>query len=303
MRKTITIILFALVLLTPALTARAQESVRFSRVEVSLWPEYDRPSVLVIYRITLSADTALPANLTVRIPAAAGTPHAVAAKQTDGQLFTVQSESKISGEWQILSFTATMPELQIEYYNPDLAKDGSQRSYAYTWPADHTVDAMQIEIQQPLDASNTAISPGPVTSSSGPDGLTYFFKDIGAVPLNQTFTLNVSYDKVTDNLTVAAQPVQPSSPLPTTPAWQTSLLNALPWLVGILGIGLIGGGIFWYWRTGQQRQVQESKRRTRRGRSSTESRGGGELYCHQCGNRAGAGDRFCRSCGAKLRLE
>lgn len=303
MRKNLAILLLALLLLAPLFSASAQAPIRFSSVEVNLWSEYDRAAVLVIYRITLAADTALPTNLTVRIPAAAGEPNAVAAKQTDGQLFTVQYESETSGDWQILSFTATMPELQIEYYDPGLTKDGMQRSYSYTWPADHAVDAMLIEIQQPLDASNTSITPGPVSSTVGADGLTYFFKDIGAVPINQTFALNVTYEKATDALTVAAQPVQPTSPLPTTPEWQTSLLNVLPWIVGILGIGLISGGVFWYFRTGQQRQVQDTKRRTRRGRSSAETRAEGAIYCHQCGNRAGPGDRFCRACGTKLRLE
>lgn len=303
MRKTLTILLFALLLLAPIFSARAQEPVRFSNVEVNLWPEYDRAAVLVIYRITLSADTPLPVNLTVRIPAAAGAPNAVAAKQPDGQLFIIQYESQTSGDWQTLSLTATMPELQIEYYDPNLVKEGTQRSFSYLWPADHAVDAMLIEIQQPMGGSNTTITPGPVTSAVGGDGLTYFFKDIGPVAINQTFTLNTSYEKATDDLTVADQPVQPTSPLPTTPEWQTSLINALPWIVGILGVLLISGGFYWYWRTGQQRQVLAGKRHTRRGRSSAETRFAGEIYCHQCGNRAGKSDRFCRACGAKLRLE
>jgi hypothetical protein len=134
--------------------------------------------------------------------------------------------------------------------------------------------------------------------------LTYFTKDIGAVNLNQTFNLQISYQKSTDELTVGQQPVQAAAPLQTTPDWQTSLLGALPWLVGILGVGLILGGGYWYWRTGQQQE--RPGKRTRRGRRSASQAGpagSGAVYCHQCGNRAASGDQFCRSCGAKLRLE
>ena len=303
MRKTLTILLLTLILILPVYSAHAQDSIRFSRAEVNLWPEYDQPAILVIYRITLSAETPLPVNLTVRIPAAAGEPNAVAARQTDGQLFTIQYTREASGDWQTLSLTATMPELQIEYYDPSLVIDGTQRSYGYTWPADHAVDAMLIEIQQPLNATNTTITPGPVSSTIGGDGLTYYYKDIGMLPVNQSFSLSVGYQKATDDLTVAGQPVGPTSPLPTTPEWQTSLINALPWIVGVLGVGLISGAAIWYWRTGQQRQLQVSKRRTHRGRASADSHTPGDIYCHQCGHRAGAGDRFCRACGTKLRLE
>lgn len=305
MRKTLTVLLIALALLSPVFSARAQGTVNFSSVEVALWPEYDRSAVLVIYRITLAANTTLPANVTVRLPAVVGEPNAVALKQPDGQLFTVQYERQTSGDWQTLSLTATMLELQIEYYDPSLSKNGSQRNFTYTWPADHAVDSMRVEVQQPFGASDIIITPGPVTSAPGSDGLTYFNKEIGAVAVNQTFTLEASYQKSTDALTVEAQPVEPVAPLSTTPAWQTSLLTALPWLLGALGIVLIGGGIYWYWRSGQQNQVQVGKPRTRRGRASAkaEPQAASNIYCHQCGNRAGPEDAFCRSCGAKLRLE
>ena len=68
MRKFLVLLCLAILVLFPPLKAQAQEPVRFSEVEVSLWPEYDRPTVLVIYRITLSADTTLPVNLSVQIP-------------------------------------------------------------------------------------------------------------------------------------------------------------------------------------------------------------------------------------------
>jgi hypothetical protein len=304
MRRTLFTLIIALALLLPLSAAHAQDPIRFSAVEIDLWPEYDQPEVLVIYRITLAADTPLPTALSVRIPAHVGEPNAVALKQPDGQLFNTQYDLRSDGEWSVITLTASMLELQIEYYDPNLTRETGQRGFEYNWPGDHAVDALSVQVQQPLGATNTSITPGPVTSAMGADGMTYFTKNIGSLMQDQRFDLKVSYQKETDSLTVVRQPVQSSEPLATTPAWQSSLLSALPWLGFILGVGLIGGGIYWYWRTGQQRQEKPSKRRRRsRPAAQAEQAGGTEIYCHHCGNRAGPGDQFCRACGTRLRAE
>ncbi|HJS30103.1 MAG TPA: hypothetical protein VJ768_10805, partial [Anaerolineales bacterium] len=75
------------VLLIPG--ARAQAEVTLEEANIALWPEYDRPGMLVIYRITLSPTVALPAALEFNIPAAAGVPNAVAETGLDGNLYSV----------------------------------------------------------------------------------------------------------------------------------------------------------------------------------------------------------------------
>jgi hypothetical protein len=71
-----------------AFTVLAQDDVSFSKLEIDLWPEYDRPEVLVIYRISLDPAASLPADLTLRIPVDAQV-NAVAARQADGGLFNI----------------------------------------------------------------------------------------------------------------------------------------------------------------------------------------------------------------------
>ena len=56
----------------------AQDEVRLAYLQVDLWPEYDRPEMLVILRASLAADVSLPVDVTFRIPAAVGDPNAVA---------------------------------------------------------------------------------------------------------------------------------------------------------------------------------------------------------------------------------
>jgi hypothetical protein len=70
---------------------------------------------------------------------------------------------------------------------------------------------------------------------------------------------------------------------------------------------LLGGGAYWYWRSGRQ-QAPEPKRKRGARRSSSErieeaGEVSGHIYCHQCGKRAAQGDRFCRACGTQLRIQ
>lgn len=296
--------LLTLITLFIPVRAIAQDEVHLSSLKVDLWPEYDRPSLLVIYHGVLAADTTFPVDLTIRIPSAAGEPNAVAAKELDGVLYNVNYEREVRGAWALIHFTTTSPEVHIEYYDIGLQKDGEQRSYSYTWPGDYTVDAMVIQVQAPFNTSNMSISPSLGNGVVGSDGLTYYSADVGSLTSGQTFEINVQYSKPDNTLSAEMLEVAPSAPIPE-PTTLFDPQEILPVLLGILGVVLVIGGVWYYWHSGRG-EVQF--KRTRRGsraskREPTGERLDSDLYCHQCGKRAGLGDRFCRSCGARLRTE
>jgi hypothetical protein len=99
--------LFAL-LLFPSI-GRAQEAVRLSTLDIGLWPEHDRPSLLVIYRATLPAEVTLPAKITFSIPIEAGEPTAVAVGVDAASVADVAYQTQVMGEWRDVSFVATAP--------------------------------------------------------------------------------------------------------------------------------------------------------------------------------------------------
>lgn len=305
-RLCLALILIILLASTPLKLVFAQDPIKLSSMEVDLWPEYDRPTVLVIYRITLPATTSLPVDLSFRIPSAAAEPSAVAVRQTtaEGQagLFTIPYERQVVGDWGVISLTATSPELQIEYYDPGLVKEGETRQFEYNWPGDYAVDALKMQVQQPLGASEMNISPSSGQGVAGSDGLVYYNKEVGALMAGQTFSLRINYKKSSDDLTATNLPVQPSAPVSITPE-RNNLLVILPWTLGTLGVVLIVGGVIWYLRSGRGKEEEPSHRRRRTATSKEPEKAEDYIYCHQCGKRAGPGDRFCRMCGAKLRIE
>ena len=299
-KKITLIILFALSIFV--LSAQAQETTRFETLNIDLWPEYDRPSVLVIYKAELSPEVSLPAEVTLRIPVEAGAPAVVAVGPDANSVADAVFETQVMGEWLEVSFIATTPAIQFEYYDPGLVKDGVQRSFDYTWPGDYGVDALVLQAQQPLGAANMTVSPSMGRTVQDQVGFSYNIIEVGELDQGSTFDIGLSYEKETDALSVESLQIQPSATITPGSSNLFNLDQPWVWFLIALGLILIVGGAYWYWRSGRQ-EAQPQKRHRRRSAEDdqAEVRTGKVVYCHQCGKRAAPGDQFCRTCGTRLR--
>lgn len=304
MRKALLLLLWLLICVMPSASVRSQAEIRFSKVEVDLWPEFDRPSMLVIYKMTISPQIALPVAIRLRIPAVAGAPNAVAARQPGGALFNVPYDQELRGDWNVLSFNAATPEFQIEYYDPSLTNKDGQRHFEYFWPGDYASDNSTIQVQEPIGAKDLSISPSMGSGMPAGDGMVYYTQDLGALELGQTFSILIDYRKDDDSLSAANVPVVPSGPLDDRSSGWQSMKTVLPYFLALIGLALIIGGGLWYWRSGKRVGTSEQpvpRRRKASGTYADEVNASNHIYCHECGTRASPGDRFCRACGVKLR--
>jgi hypothetical protein len=301
-KKIVLITLLTLFIFVPA--TKAQESPSLETLVIDLWPEYDQPSMLVIYKAVLSPEVSLPAEVTFRIPVQAGAPAVVAVGPDARSVADVVYETQVMGDWLDVSFIATTPAIQFEYYDPRLVKEEMQRSFDFTWPGDYAVDALTLQVQHPLGATEVSVTPSRGRTIQDSNGFTYNIIDVGALEGGSVFDIFISYLKESDTLSVANFQIQPSATI--TPG-TSGLLNLGQWWVWLLiglGVILIGGGAYWYWRMGRQ-EPEPQKRRHHKSPDQEEDGVfvGRVIYCHQCGKRAGPGDRFCRSCGTRLRTE
>ena len=274
--------------------AQAQNNISFSSVAVEIWPEFDQPSVLVIYHYNLGADVSLPATLDLRVPIQADV-NAVAVNDNSGVLITANYERKISGDWAILTLNATSRNIQVEYYDQYI-RQGDTRQYNYVWPGNYPVDAFSINFQQPVGSTDLKLTPQFGAGVVAADGLTYYNSLIGALPASETYSLSIEYQKSTDTLSASGQSVQPSAPLPAP----TNLTGILPWILGGLGGLLVLGGLvvgLIYWRREQDKPSNNTRKRRAMTQKETP---GGDVYCNLCGKRSQPGDVFCRSCGSRL---
>lgn len=305
MRKVVLALAVLFLLLSPA-AANAQAGIAFSRVTIKLWPEYDRPDMLVICDFLLSSDVPLPAEVRVRIPAAAGEPYVIAVGPSPEAISdqNVEYTLRPAGDW--LEVTVRLPAdsraMRLEYYDPGLARDGQTRRYRLEWPADYAVDSLFVSFQMPIGATNLVLTPPLSSTRLGGDGLHYYEGEFGPLAVGETFLLSAVYQKEGDDLSISTLPVQPAGPLDQRLSGSLAWNAVLPWLLGLLGLLLIVGGLagFFYRQGGSRR---ESASRRQGGRRPKEAGPEEPVYCSQCGKRAQPGDLFCRACGTRLRRE
>src|SRR6266542_4642086 len=160
--------------------AFAQDKVAIQSINVSLWPEYDKAEMLVINFITLPADVKFPFELDMRISADAVLNTVAVGESADSVTDQgIKYTTKKDGEWLVISITATGPAIQLEYYDPNLKKNGNLRSYSYHWLSDYDVANFGIVYQKPFDAAEFKSSLSLQDDGVHLDKLQYYFSDAG----------------------------------------------------------------------------------------------------------------------------
>jgi hypothetical protein len=255
-------------------------------LQIEIWPEFDRPAVLVILKGQIAADVALPADLSLRIPAASGGPAAVAyAAAKTGPLFNLPYERSAAGGFIGLNFTVPERFFHVEFYDP-LATGPAERSYQYLWPGDLEIGALHVIVQQPAAARGMSVVPNLGPWTTGTDGLRYGAADLGPVPRGTSRPVEIRYAK--SDPRTSSEILQRGAPLASPSAVTSSeerdafrlfLVSAAVALL-VVGASLV---YFLWWR--------------RRSRPSAADEAGGS-FCGKCGHPSAAGDRFCSKCGA-----
>jgi hypothetical protein len=287
----------ALIFSSP-LAARAQTPIKLTNLQVQLWPEYDQPTMLVIYDFKLPDSVKLPVSVSLNLPKDAHLV-AVASQSSDGSLLNTDylGPNATASSQTITIQIQTPTTYHLEYYQP-LSRTGSKREFAYMWPGDYAIDDISISVRIPPDTSSIVTDPD-MKSTKAADGSSNLIKDFGALAAGQQFPLRLSYTRTSDALTVPQEGVQPSKPLGSNTPGRVLLSNYLPYVAGVLGIALLGAAGVYIWQSRNKHVAP--KHRTHA--APRESRAKIDIYCHQCGARAQPGDRFCRVCGTRLRLE
>jgi hypothetical protein len=274
--------------------AASQGELVFSTLGIDLWPGYDRPGVLVIYRGTLAPGTALPAQLTLTIPAAAGAPSALAERRSDGQLVNLTYERRVDGEVAFIETTVTRPELQMEFYAPAITRADAAHSFDFAWPGDYAVGELTVTVQQPDLAQELVTEPPASRQAPGGDGFVYHTVPLGARATGETAEVSVTYEKVSDQLSVETRPAAPAAtPAPPAAASRSSSDGEVGTIViAVLAILVVGALV--------SALIRARRTATPPSAGWRRESGAGARFCTQCSAAAGSADRFCHRCGAAL---
>jgi hypothetical protein len=207
--RSLFLIIFLLTALAPA-AAAAQPATRLESLEVALWPEYDRPQVLVIYLARASAGLKAPLTFELPIPAAVGEPHAVAAWYPDGQLDDqIEWSRTVDGVWATISAEVETTGLWIEYYAP-FEVDGTRTSFPYQWPGGVDITSFSYEVMHPVGSQDVNVEPTGETELDD-DGMRYTRSQLGAAGVDRALSIEVSYDQP------SRPKLEPAAPYPSNP--------------------------------------------------------------------------------------
>lgn len=296
MPRWLTVLFLAGAILVP-LPAYGQAPISLSNVQVQLWPEYDQPSMLVIYDFNVGAGTQLPVGVSIKFPKDANL-IAVAVQGADGSLMNADYlESAGDDSWQSVVVQIQSPTIyRLEYYQP-LERTDSRRQFSFQWAGDYAVQDFGLTVRLPADATDVATDPelNPTESAGGPAFLEKAFGPLGA---GDGLDFRLEYTRSSDALAASQADLQPSQPLDGSTQGRVMLSNYYPYILGALGIVLVAGGSLYFWQSSRARSTGNNRHRKR---SEKSARRDDDVYCHQCGARAEPGDRFCRVCGTKLK--
>ena len=291
----------------------AQTPIEIDTLQVDIWPEYDKPDVLVIYHLTIAASSTLPAQVSLRIPRVTNGPSSLAMKDVDGLLYDLKYDQAVDGDYIRVNFTAASTAIQLEYYDPSLVRNGNSREYNFHWPGDYMVHNMSLRLQQPVNASGMQLDKTTLKMGAGAkaeDGLIYYNVPIdGTIASGQDFDIAFSYNKPDSVLSSNQAPVQPVRTVTGNASITNGLVvptNTLIWIGVGVGLLLVFVGVLWY--INLQRMDPATLSANRRRHNATVSFrqptamliDNEAVYCHNCGKRASPSDAFCRACGTKL---
>jgi len=284
--------LLIIITMLPMAAGFAQNRVSvIDSLDIEIWSDYDRASVLVLMTGTLPEDTQFPASVTLPLPEAAQLNAVARIDPKDGNMIDdIFSSTETPGT---LTFTTPDLRFRVEYYFP-YTVNKNQISFDYTWLADLTVNNFRLRVQRPTSAGMLNTKPATASVVRSGDGFDYHSFPVRIVPAGQSFSLQVDYTITTAQLSAASLPssnanLQPAE-FPATPG------SGINWALAAVVTGglLVLAALIWSLAS---RRSPPSIRESTGSRVENPSRA---QFCRNCGEPTDEGDNFCSGCGSEL---
>ena len=277
-----------------------EDSTDVALMEVSLWPDFDDASLLVLATGTMPTDANLPASITFPLPD--GYDRLVVARVTDDNNMIDDLETTITEDG--VTFSSPESRFRVEYYIPYTATD-DQRQIDFSWVSpDLTIDTFQVAIQRPAAATEMNIDPEPIGEmAGGSTGLTEYVLPEVALPAGTPYEMMANYavssrllsiDLLSDNNTLPAADNTPPASADSAADDNSTLII----IFGVIGVLLIAVAVGWYIYSSRQNSKPPQKPKPTRSKKKRVKAGG---FCRECGSSINVGAKFCSSCGTAVK--
>lgn len=233
----------SLVVVSPAAALDAG-AIRAKSYDLTIRPEFDKPSVLVINSAVLTNTSDQPFSGYVGFRVPKGAELQMVCEITSGGGHACQPfKTEDRGDYLEITWKNTRPIVKGEdfpvyveyYYDPFESK--SPRRFTFQLNPIYPMDNLNVTVTQPKGATDFRLDPSAASSQSAPGGLVdwyYRYTNLPSDPLR----IAVSYTKTDDALSVTpnTKDQTASSAGPNTSAEPPAASNARPNLAMIVGI-------------------------------------------------------------------
>lgn len=216
----------------------ASKEITIGSMKVSLMPEYDSTSVLVINEGKFFNREAFPREVLFFLPLGVTKLTDVCSLSPGGQHFCQLFDIKQGADKNLLNVKLPYSDFFIDFqYAPFKAKPNSERDFTYTVESDYDIKNLSVVIQQPYRAERFTIDPagGKEFEKEGYQNYRYELKDVKKGERKQ---FRITYFKADDKPSVDAK---------YTGMSETHIFRGYTSVL-ILGAGVAGIGALLYLR-------------------------------------------------------
>ena len=174
--------------------AKPPADLRIARLQLSIWPEYDDPRVLLIIRGELAPGTAFPTRLILPVPKDAELIGAGMISEL-GELLLHPHRVIPGNASDSLEITLPAPRFFAELYYDPFETPGEAKRFSYTFEAPYPISQFDVDIQKPYTAHEFVTEPPAMARETEGRDTTYHrfaYRDVAA---GRPTTFTVSYVK------------------------------------------------------------------------------------------------------------
>lgn len=180
----------------------SSDSLTIGRMRVSIWPEHDDPSLLVIYDGRFEGASSYPIKTRFFIPKGSVISDACSLSH-EGQHFCQLYKTIPQGEFDEVTLTLPYPNFYLSFHTPRFDIQNEQRNFDYRIKTNHPIKTLEADIQQPLRSAGFSITPAKgatpqeldETSISQIKGFTHFAYVLRDIKADQQPLFGLSYRK------------------------------------------------------------------------------------------------------------
>jgi hypothetical protein len=148
--------------------SKAAQDLSIGRMRVSIWPEYDDPSLLAIYDGRFEDVSSYPIKTSFFVPKGSVISDACSLSH-EGQHFCQLYKTTNRGEYDEVSLILPYPNFYLSFHTPRFDTQSQKRAFNYQIKSNHPIKTMEIDIQQPLRSTEFRISPAEGAARSQED--------------------------------------------------------------------------------------------------------------------------------------